>query len=62
MITSEAVIEEIRASRRRMSEEAGHDPAKYIERLKAFNTKYAAQVERYRAGGSASLTKTAHVG
>jgi len=48
MITSGAVIEEIRESRRRMSRQAGHDPAKYIEYLKTFNLKYSTQVEKYR--------------
>jgi len=48
MITSEAIIEEIRESRRRMSKECGHDPARYVEHLKTFNQKYVAQVDRYR--------------
>jgi len=48
MITSREVIEEIRESRRRMSEQSGHDPAKYIAYLKTFNIKYSAQVEKYR--------------
>lgn len=47
-ITSETVIEEIRAGRRRMSEEVGHDPAKLVEYLKTFNSKYARQIEMYR--------------
>ena len=48
MITSEAVIEEIRESRRRMSKDCGHDPARYVEHLRTFNQKYVAQVDRYR--------------
>ncbi len=48
MITSETIIEEIRESRRRMSKECGHDPARYVEHLKTFNRKYVAQVDRYR--------------
>lgn len=48
MITSESVIEEIRQSRRRMSEQCGHNPAKYIDLLKTFNDKYATQIERFR--------------
>jgi len=48
MVASESVIEEIRESRRRMSEQCGHDPARYIELLKSLNNKYPAQVERYR--------------
>jgi hypothetical protein len=61
MITSETVIEEIRESRRTMSAQCGHDPAKYIEYLKAFNDKYAAQVARYREEHSSPRIVTAHV-
>ena len=46
--TSDSVIEEIRQSRKEMSELCGHDPVRYFEYLKAFNRKYDAQVERYR--------------
>ena len=49
-ITSDDIIEEIRESRRRMSEQCGHDPVKLIEYLKTFNKKYAAQIKRYRKG------------
>lgn len=62
MITSDTVIEEIRESRRTMSAQCGHDPARYIEYLKAFNNKYAAQVARYREEHSAPRTEDAHVG
>ena len=48
MKTSDAVIEEIRQARRRMSEECGHDPVRYIRYLKTLNDKYSTQVERYR--------------
>jgi hypothetical protein len=48
MTISEAVIDEIRESRRRMSEQCGHDPAAYVAYLKTFNDRYSAQVERYR--------------
>jgi len=48
MVTSDTIIDEIRESRRRMSKECGHDPARYIKYLKSFNRKYAAQVEKYR--------------
>ena len=41
-------IEEIRASRRRISESVGHDLDRYFEHLKAVERKYAAQVERFR--------------
>lgn len=42
------VIEETRRRRRRMSEQCGHDVRRYLEHLKGFNTRCAAQVERYR--------------
>jgi hypothetical protein len=48
MTGHDEVIEEIRESRRRLSAECGHDPARYIERLKAFNRKYGAQVVRFQ--------------
>ena len=48
MSTTDAVIEEIRESRRRMSAECGHDPSRYVEYLKRFNEKYSVQVEAYR--------------
>lgn len=48
MIKSETIIKEIRESRRRISKQCDHDPAKYIEYLKMFNRKYSAQADRYR--------------
>jgi len=48
MTTSESVIEEIRASRRRMSLECGHDISKLIEHIRSFEPQYAKQVEEYR--------------
>jgi hypothetical protein len=45
---SETTLEEIRESRRRMSEQFGHDPAKFVEYLKSFSDRYSAQVARYR--------------
>ena len=48
MTTAEQVIEEIRESRIRMSDECGNDPAKYIAYLKEFNDKYSAEVKAYR--------------
>lgn len=48
MNNSEAIIEEIRESWRRMSENCGHDPTTYVEYLKMLNDKYAVQVEKYR--------------
>lgn len=60
MITSEAIIEEIRESRRRMSEKCGHDPTIYVEYLKTLNDKYAAQVNRYRKEYRSSLAEIGH--
>ena len=48
MTELKAVLDEIRQSRRQMSEQCRHDPATYIEYLKQFNEKYSVQVERYR--------------
>jgi hypothetical protein len=48
MTDTETILDEIRQSRRQMSEQCGHDPATYIEYLKIFNEKYSIQVEKYR--------------
>ena len=42
------LIESIRESRRRMSEECNHDPDRYIAYLKSFNAKYSKQVESFQ--------------
>lgn len=47
MNAAENVIDEIRESRSRMSEQCGHDLAKYLEYLKTFNSKYSTQVAGY---------------
>lgn len=57
MVTSECVIEEIRESRRRMSEQCRHDPPKHIEFLKTFNDKYCVQVEKFRRKFSGSFAE-----
>ncbi len=49
MTSEQAVIEEIREARRRMSAECGHDPDRYVKYLKELSWKYSAQVEKYRA-------------
>lgn len=54
MTEMDSIIEEIRRSRSRMSEECGHDLHRYLQRLKTFNRRYAAQVEKYRKLRSAS--------
>jgi len=46
---ADRVIEEVRRSRRRMSEECGHNPARLVQLLQDFNRRYAAQVRKYRA-------------
>lgn len=48
MTEMDEIIEEIRRSRNRMSEECGHDLHRYLKQLKAFNKRYAAQVKKYR--------------
>jgi len=48
MTELDQIIDEIRHSRCRMSEECGHDLTRYIAYLKQFNREYAAEVERYR--------------
>jgi len=47
------IIEEIRASRRRMSIECKHDPRAYVEYLKSFNKKYSAEVDASRGAPDA---------
>jgi hypothetical protein len=42
------LIDEIRESRLRMSEECKHDLTRYIEYMKSFNAKYSNQVELFR--------------
>jgi hypothetical protein len=52
MTESDKIIEEIRESRRRMSEDCQHDPAKLIAYLKRIGAKYASQVEDYKRSHS----------
>jgi hypothetical protein len=59
MDPTDAVIDEIRESRRRMSSQCGHDPKRYVEYLKALSPKYADQVERYRKAREDRLAKPA---
>jgi len=47
MTDSDKIIDEIRASRCRMSQECGHDMSRYVAYLKQFNSRYRAQVRRY---------------
>jgi hypothetical protein len=62
MTETEAIIEEIRQSRRQMSEHCGHDPTAYIEYMKQFNEKYSVQVKRYYKEQPAAPTEPAHIG
>ncbi|MBM4042750.1 MAG: hypothetical protein FJ290_30040 [Planctomycetes bacterium] len=48
MSKSDETIEEVRRARRRMSEECGHDPKRFVELLQDYNRRYAAQVRNYR--------------
>ena len=59
MTEADRIIDEIRRSRCRMSEECGHDLRQYIERLKKFNSRYAVQVDRYRDSRSVSAETSA---
>ncbi len=44
MDTYRELIDSIRESRRRMSEECDHDPARYLAYLQSFNARYSKQV------------------
>lgn len=48
MTRTDQVIDEIRRSRRRMSEECGHDPKRLVQLLQGYNRRYGAQVKKYR--------------
>lgn len=48
MSEADTIIEEIRRSRSRMSEECGHNVDKYFEYLREFNERYNKQVKKYR--------------
>ncbi len=58
MTTAEQVIEEIRESRRKMSADCGHDPARCVAYLKEFNDKYSAEVKAYRDSRDRTPGKT----
>jgi hypothetical protein len=62
MTETQAVIEEIRQSRRQMSEQCGHNSATFIEYMKKFNEKYSVQVERYCKERPAPPTDAALIG
>ncbi len=44
---SDKVIEQIRESRRRMSEECGHDPARLVELIRRMQPRYSKQIRKY---------------
>ena len=44
---TEMVIDEIREGRRRLSEQFGHDPAKYVAYLKALDQKHKTQIGQF---------------
>ena len=48
MDTYRELIDRIRESRRRMSEECDHDPARYLVYLQSFNARYSKQVELFQ--------------
>ncbi len=59
MTDAESVIEEIRESRKRMSERCDHEPAKLIAYLRAFNEKYATQIQEYERAHPSSSSASA---
>ncbi len=61
MTETQTVIEEIRQSRRQMSQECGHDTATFIRYMKKFNEKYSVQVEMYRKEHSPAPGEAASV-
>ena len=48
MDTYRELIDSIRESRRRMSEECNHDSARYLAYLQSFNARYSKQVELFQ--------------
>ena len=48
MDTYRELIDSIRESRRRMSEECNHDPARYLAYLQSFNVRYSKQIESFQ--------------
>ena len=48
MDTYRELIDSVRESRRRMSEECDHDPAIYLAYLQSFNARYSKQVELFQ--------------
>jgi hypothetical protein len=48
MREADHAIEEVRRSRREMSADCGHDPARLVQLLQTYNERYAAQVRRYQ--------------
>lgn len=48
MTETDRVIDEIRRSRCRMSEECGHDIERLVEMLQEYNERYAEQVRRFQ--------------
>ena len=48
MDTYRELIDSIRESRRRMSEECDHNPARYLAYLRSFNAKYSKQIESFQ--------------
>ena len=48
MDTYQELIDSIRESRRRMSEECDHDPARYLAHLRSFDARYSKQIESFQ--------------
>ena len=48
MTTTEAAIDEVRESRKRMSHDCEHDPSKLIAYLKQYEHKHSSQILEYK--------------
>ena len=58
MTETDRIIEEVRRSRRRMSEQCGHDLTRFLQLLQDFNKRYARQVQKYRESRRAAGATT----
>ena len=59
MTTTEAAIDEVRESRRRMSRNCGHDPAKLIAYLKQYSREHSSQIRKYETARASGQTQPA---
>jgi hypothetical protein len=59
MTEADRIIEEVRRSRCRMSEQCGHDVARLVRLLSDFNHRYDAQVKKYQESKRAATGRVA---